>query len=246
MDCLWGGMRTPPNEPSPHTTFDSGALDALPDTHLVASVLGGSESAALAAAEKVLDRAGGVLGLSRLGFGELSSVVGVAGARRVASALVLGRRALSPPPPVTIDDASRVHAWAMSRLAHLEHEELWLLALDGRNRLRAARCVARGGGHALSIRAGDVLVCALRENARGFLLVHNHPSGDPSPSDADATFTRTVAEAAAIVGVPLLDHVVVAGPRYASVPFPVDGAATMAALVAGRPREASRSRRPRV
>ncbi|MFO0644534.1 MAG: JAB domain-containing protein [Polyangiaceae bacterium] len=239
-------MRTISNEAIPKTAIDPGALDVLPDTHVLASVLGGSEGAAMEAAAKGLERAGGVVGLARLGFGELSGLFGAEGARRVASSLVLGRRALSPPPPVTIEDASRVHAWAMSRLAHLEHEELWMLALDGRNRLRAARCVARGGGHALSIRAGDVLACALRENARGFLLVHNHPSGDPSPSDADATFTRTVAEAAAIVGVPLLDHVVVAGPRYASVPFPADGEPRVATLVAARPREASsRRRRPR-
>lgn len=239
-------MRTPSNEPTPKTEVDPGSLDALPDALVLASVLGGSEGAAMAAAAKALERAGGVLGLARLGFGELESLLGAEGARRVANALVLGRRALSPPPPVTIDDASRVHAWASSRLAHLEHEELWLLALDGRNRLRAARCVARGGGHALSIRAGDVLACALRENARGFLLVHNHPSGDPSPSDADATFTRSVAEAAAIVGVPLLDHVVVAGARYASVPFPAEGATSMATLVAARPRDGSpRRRRPR-
>ena len=66
-------MRTISNEAIPKTAIDPGSLDVLPDTHVLASVLGGSEGAAMEAAAKALERAGGVLGLARLGFGELSS-----------------------------------------------------------------------------------------------------------------------------------------------------------------------------
>lgn len=194
-------------------------VDGLSDTDTLAMLLGGKPRVALARATKLLELAGDASELSRMGFGEVSRQVGEEGARRIACAFALGRRVKRRTSREALADSREVHAWAEGRLAWLEHEELWLLALDARNGLLAARCLARGGAHTLSIAPKDVLVCGLREGARGFLLVHNHPSGDPTPSGADAHFTREVAEAAAIVGMPLLDHVVVAGSRFASVPF---------------------------
>jgi DNA repair protein RadC len=69
----------------------------------------------------------------------------------------------------------------------------------------------------MHVGARDVLRAALREAASAFLLVHNHPSGDPSPSDEDVAFTRAVAEGAGTVGTPLLDHVIVAKRRTTSM-----------------------------
>ena len=86
---------------------------------------------------------------------------------------------------------------------------MWLVALDGQNRLRGERVVARGGHPALSITAREILAAALAEGASGFLLVHNHPSGCATPSGADVAMTERVARAAQVVGVPLLDHLVV-------------------------------------
>ncbi len=85
-----------------------------------------------------------------------------------------------------------------------------MLALDGRQGLRAARRVASGGIHGMHVGARDPLRVALREAASAFLLVHNHPSGDPTPSDEDVAFTRSVCDGAAAIAVPLLDHVIVA------------------------------------
>jgi DNA repair protein RadC len=105
-----------------------------------------------------------------------------------------------------------VRGWAT-----LDHEELWLLLLDGRNGLRAARRVASGGIHGLHVSVRDVLRIALREAASAFILVHNHPSGDPTPSGEDQTFTAAVTEGANLVGCPLLDHVIVARQRASSM-----------------------------
>ena len=144
-------------------------------------------------------------------------------ARRIAACFELGRRVASASvAPSTIASSADVAAWASARLASLDHEELWLLALDGRSRVRAVRCVAKGGLHGMGVRPADPLRLALRAAASGFVLVHNHPSGDPTPSAEDAVFTRRVACAAAIVGVPFLDHVVVARDGFASVPFAAD------------------------
>ena len=104
----------------------------------------------------------------------------------------------------------------------LDHEQMWLLALDGRSGLRGIRCVSRGGAHGCAIHARDVLCAALRQGASGFILVHNHPSGDPQPSAADLALTRRLDGAAAVVGIPLIDHVIIA-PTGAHVSFLDEG-----------------------
>jgi DNA repair protein RadC len=146
--------------------------------------------------------------------------MGPAKGARLAAAVELGRRAMmaaSIDASARLPDRGAVEAWARPKLATIDHEELWLLALDGHNGLRAARRVASGGIHGLHVAARDPIRIALREAASAFVLVHNHPSGDPTPSEEDISFTRAVADAAAVVGTPLLDHVIVARKRSASV-----------------------------
>lgn len=145
---------------------------------------------------------------------------GRAAGAALAAAFELGRRLgieQSRAPPLLACSAD-VAAWATPRLAHLAHEELWMLALDGRSYLRAARCIAKGGLHGMATRPADPLRAALRADATAVVLVHNHPSGDPAPSAEDVRFTASVAAAAETVGVPLVDHVVVARGGFESVP----------------------------
>jgi DNA repair protein RadC len=191
-----------------------------------------AEDAAETAAS-LLCELGGFTGLSRATIREIEErLVSAprptrarrASARRIAAAFELGRRVMSESAsPSSVANSADVAAWAQKRLVALDHEELWLLALDGRNRIRAIRCVAKGGLHGMGVRAADPIRLALRSAASGFVLVHNHPSGDPAPSAEDVEFTRRVAAAAAVVGTPLLDHVVVASEGFSSVPFDVEG-----------------------
>jgi DNA repair protein RadC len=113
--------------------------------------------------------------------------------------------------------SAAVDGWARPRLASLDHEELWALVLDGHQGLRAARRVASGGLHGLHVGARDPLRFALRDGGSAFVLVHNHPSGDPAASAEDVRFTEEVARAADVVGVPLLDHVIVSRGGYLSL-----------------------------
>jgi DNA repair protein RadC len=141
-------------------------------------------------------------------------------ARTLLAAAELGRRASSAREDFRLEsfpEPRAVWAWARHRLTSLDHEEMWLLALDGRNRLRAARRVGMGGLHGLGVSVRDVLRAALREGASAFIVVHNHPSGDPTPSAEDKTVTEQLERAAQSVDTPLLDHVVVAADGYASV-----------------------------
>ncbi|WP_272418369.1 RadC family protein [Polyangium jinanense] len=187
----------------------------LSDADLLAIVLGTGlvGCSVFRLANELLDRVGGLEGLGRLGPSAIAEIpgVGTAKALRLLAGLEIGRRSLmrSIRPRPAVCNSATVAAWFTSRLAWREYEELWVISLDGRNGLRSARRVAQGGVHGLGITSRDVLRVALQDTAAALILVHNHPSGDPTPSDADVAMTRKVAEASNVVGVPLLDHVIV-------------------------------------
>jgi DNA repair protein RadC len=191
--------------------------EQLSDAELIALVVGtgiDGESAA-AIATRLLDGEGGVPAIARLGPNALAERRGIGPARavRILAALELGRRAWEHAlaerrDPIASFDA--VARWARPRLANLDHEEVWLLALDGRNGLRTALRIAQGGLHGCALTPRDILRPALRDGASAIILLHNHPSGDPSPSPEDLRMTRAVAMACEVVGLELLDHVVVA------------------------------------
>lgn len=213
------------------TTYEKGpreraaevGIRALSDEELVAILLGtGTAGRPVASvAMSLLTEAGGLGSLGKLGAPAIADHAGVGPVKalRLAAALEAGARAarehVRPRPKLsTSRDVAREMA---PRVAALDHEEMWVLSLDGQNGLRAARCVARGGLHGCAVCARDILRVALRDAASGVVLVHNHPSGDPTPSGEDISMTRSVAAAAEVVGVDLLDHVILAGERHASM-----------------------------
>ncbi len=208
----------------PRERLADAGIDSLGDADLVALLLGTghAEESVLVLAQRLLEEQGGIDGLARAGVGELACRrgVGVAKGARLAAAVELGRRvgmASSRALGVRLSDPCAVDSWGRPRLGALDHEELWMLALDGQHRLRGARRVASGGLHGMFVSARDPLRAALREGASAFVLVHNHPSGDPTPSAEDITFTGKVAAAGRVVSTPLLDHVVVTRARFASM-----------------------------
>jgi DNA repair protein RadC len=94
-------------------------------------------------------------------------------------------------------------------LANLPHEEVHLLLLNGRSEVIGTVKVAQGGLHGCALTARDVLCPALAGGAAAFIMAHNHPSGDPTPSPDDITMTAHVKKCADIIGIPLVDHIIV-------------------------------------
>jgi DNA repair protein RadC len=202
----------------------SDGFDSLADSELVAVLLGTGEKGrpVFRVATDLLEQSGGVVGLARMGPHALAQVsgVGLAKAARVGAAFELGRRVLlrsSGTSRLNLASSAEVARWARLRLSELDHEQVWMLALDGRNGLRAAKRIAEGGLHGCSVDPRDVLRAAVREAASAFVLVHNHPSGDPTPSEEDIELTNMVARAASVLGTPLVDHVIIAGGRHTSL-----------------------------
>jgi DNA repair protein RadC len=198
-------------------------IPALSDEELVALLLGTGTAghSVTSVATSLLSEVGGLASLTKLGAPAIADHAGVGPVKalRLAAALEAGARAAREQVRARTKLAtSREVAREMApRLAALDHEEMWVLSLDGQNGLRSARCVAKGGLHGCAVRARDILRVALRDAASGMVLVHNHPSGDPTPSHEDVAMTRTVAAAGEVVGVELLDHVVIAGERHVSM-----------------------------
>jgi DNA repair protein RadC len=199
-------------------------FDGLGDADLLAIVLGTgfTGKSVMLVAAALLDRFAGLDGLSRVGPAALAKHpgLGLAKALRVAASIELGRRVCQQALRIRepLRTSAGVARYFAPRLAHLDHEEMWVAALDGRNAMRGIRKVSQGGLHGCAVSARDILRAALADAASSILLVHNHPSGDPAPSMEDLAMTRNVAQAAAIVGTPLVDHVILgAGGKYASM-----------------------------
>lgn len=95
-------------------------------------------------------------------------------------------------------------------MATLVQEQLRVLLLDKRNRVVGQRVVYQGSVDAVAVRPAELLRPAVIAGVPALIAVHNHPSGDPSPSPSDIATTRTLAEAAQLLGIELLDHVVLA------------------------------------
>lgn len=199
-------------------------VEALSDNDLLAIVLGtgtAGQSVGLLAAT-LLEAEEGLAGLARSTPHGLVARrgVGPVKATRLAAAFELGRRlqiAQQGSLAVPLRSHDEVVAWARPRLSALQHEEVWLLVLDGRNALKSSRRIAQGGLHACALTTRDVLAPALRDGGSAIVLVHNHPSGDPSPSAEDVAMTRAIATACDLIGIPLVDHVVVARDGACSV-----------------------------
>ena len=192
--------------------------EGLSDAELLAVLLGPSSGAggraepALIRATRLLQAHGSLHALAERGIGALTAAPGIgeATAARLVAAQELGRRLLAAPwnPSAPITSSEQVVAALGPRMVHLDHERVVALALDARSRLRAEITVGVGGQSGCALSPSDLLRRLLLEGAAAAILVHNHPSGDPSPSASDLTFTQRLAEAFEVVGLELLDHVI--------------------------------------
>ncbi len=124
-----------------------------------------------------------------------------------ASAIRLARNSVIERP--VLSSWSALMAYCKARMGRLEHEEFHLLFLDRKNRLIADESQGRGTVDHVPVYVREVVKRALELNATALILVHNHPSGDPTPSNADIEMTRQIVESAKPLGVTVHDHVII-------------------------------------
>ena len=137
---------------------------------------------------------------------------------RIAAAIEFGRRALnaesiSDRQPIDTDRFART---LIHRYAHHVQEHLGVAFLDSRDRLLGTREVFMGTLQSAVVSTRDIVRIALEHHAAAIIVYHNHPSGDPSPSEEDHAFTTRLDSAASLLDVKLLDHIVIGASRYVS------------------------------
>jgi DNA repair protein RadC len=197
-------------------------VEPLSDAELVALVLGTGlrGETALRVAESVLAEAGGVRGLSSCTLPVLASRrgIGETKAGRIVAALELGRRSALRPlvRGAPIASSRDVDASFRPRLSHAESERFVVLALDARQRVVREIVVATGSVSHCPVAPSEVFRALLREAASAAVLVHNHPSGDPTPSRDDVELTKRLVDGARLLGLRIVDHVIVAESGYVS------------------------------
>ncbi|MEK7668353.1 MAG: DNA repair protein RadC [Gemmatimonadota bacterium] len=196
---------------------------ALTTVELVAIILStgrvGHSVAEVAAS--LLNEGGPALGdLARRSPAALARTAGIGSAKaaRVAAALELGRRLQEDGrgERVRIRAPADVYRYYAPRLADLAAEEFHVLALDTQSGVLRDLLVTRGLLNASLVHPREVFRGAIAEAAAGIIVVHNHPSGDPTPSADDRAATRQLVEAGRVLDLPVYDHVVIGAGRYVS------------------------------
>ncbi|MFN2224744.1 MAG: RadC family protein, partial [Anaerolineae bacterium] len=145
--------------------------------------------------------------------------LGPAKVAQIKAALELGRRLLAQSPEERPQIRSPADAanMVMSEMSWLEQEHLKVMLLDTKNRVLGTPTVYIGSLNTSMVRVGELFREAIRANCASLIVVHNHPSGDPTPSPEDVAVTRQIAEAGKLLDIELLDHLIIGQQRFVSL-----------------------------
>jgi DNA repair protein RadC len=171
--------------------------------------------------QRLLKEFGGLAGIHRASFQEVCDQHGIGAAKacQLKAAIEIGHRLRieSPEERPSIHSPEDGAALVQYEMSALEQEELWTLLLDIRNQVLDIEKVYRGSLTSSQVRVGELFKAAIRRNAAAIIVVHNHPSGDPSPSPDDIALTRAIIEAGKLLDIQVLDHLVIGLGRYVSL-----------------------------
>lgn len=198
--------------------------EALGNGELLAILVrtGTKDMSALELGEKLLSAGGGTLtGLFSLDKRSLTSIHGIKDdkAATIMAAFELGKRFVSESSlgkKKSITDARQAYDLMIPQMKGLKHEECWLLLLGAGNRLLDKIRLSTGGSDSTTMDVGRAARLAIQGGASRIILIHNHPSGNPQPSDADIARTAALRNAARCCELSLLDHIIVSDNCYFS------------------------------
>lgn len=196
--------------------------NTIGDRELLALVLGSNlrNRSADELAQIMIEDAGGLAVLARSTPRELAKLAGIGEARaiRLAAAFELARRAVVATQARTlVGRPEDVYHCVAPMLAGLQQEVFLVIGVDIRNGLLDIVECARGSVIGVEVHPREVFRPLVRMAAAGAVLVHNHPSGDPTPSAEDVELTRRLREAGVLLGIPVIDHVVVGDGTFRSI-----------------------------
>ncbi|HKM03880.1 MAG TPA: DNA repair protein RadC [Lachnospiraceae bacterium] len=209
----------------PYEKFIKIGPENLTDAELLAIIVrtGVSGETPLSISKNILSLANekdGLLGLHHVTIDELMSIKGIGEVKAIKIKCLVEfsnrfakrytRESLSFQQPES------VAAYYMEQMRHLEKEQVVLVLLDGKNRLLEDCVISIGTINCSLMSPREIFKKAIKCNAVSILLLHNHPSGDPTPSKQDILMTKRMKEASALIEIPLLDHIIIGDQKYTS------------------------------
>lgn len=191
-------------------------FSSLPVRELLRLIL--REKPGSSAVEELTVRFGSLRDLAGATFAELTEIKGIGPGKAAAllAAIELARRLCAGPPEErpAIKSPQDVAGLVMGEMRHLDREHFRAILLDAKNRALKVETVSVGTLNTSFIHPREVFKSAVKNSAAAIILVHNHPSGDPAPSEEDIRVTRRLVEAGLLLGIEVLDHVVIGDGRF--------------------------------
>ena len=207
----------------PREKLERVGAGGLGDNELLAIVLGHGvpRASALELANAVLDAVGGLHGLARASTDDLRRVPGIGGARasQLIAAVEAGRRTLlrARRDRQQFKSSREIAEFLVPQFGSRPVEQFGVILLDTKHRFLRTTLLSVGTLDASIVHPREVFRAAANAGASALVLFHNHPSGDPAPSDDDVALTRRMMRAGELMGITVLDHVIIAESRYFSM-----------------------------
>ena len=219
-------MKELPSGQGPYERCCEKGPGVLSDAELLSVIIrtGTRDQTSLELAQEILLMDGGrdgIGGLCRRSLEELMAVRGI-GKVKAAQLLCIGELSRGLWRSRTVRDETKyrepeqIAGYYMEALRRLEQEHIYAMFFDNKQNLIRDVLLSKGTVNVSVISPREVLIEALKVNAVRFALIHNHPSGDPSPSREDCLMTKRIKEAGAIMGIALLDHIIIGDNVYIS------------------------------
>lgn len=213
-----------PKDQQPYEKCQELGIAALTDVELLAIIIrnGTPGASALDVAREILTKKpDGLLGVQKLEFEDLVSIYGVGEIKaiQILAVIEFARRAAKRAAGKKLDFSSpkSIAEYYMEDMRHLKQEQLVLVMLNGKNKFIRDKILFIGTVNQSIVNPREIFMEALRNDAVNIVLLHNHPSGDITPSRADLLITRKIREAGDLLGIRLLDHIIIGDRKYNSL-----------------------------
>ena len=216
-------IRDMPEDERPRERLAKYGANILKNSELIAILLrtGMKGESVVNMSDRLLARFEGLEKMGRASFTELCSLNGISEAKacQLLAAFELGRRmvSLTPTARAKINSPRDVYNYVGADMRYQEQEHLRVLLVSTKSEVIDSQEIYKGTVNSAAVRVAEVLKPAVLENAPSIIVVHNHPSGDPTPSGPDIMITRQIKQAAELLDIELLDHIVIGGPTFVSM-----------------------------
>jgi len=212
-----------PEQQRPRERLLSLGASSLSDIELLAIILrtGAKNVSAIDLAGQLLKRFDNLRGLLEASIEEMAEVKGIGKVKavQIKAALEISRRLMMSPASerVIIKSPDDVAALVMNDMRNLDKEYFRILLLNTKNHVLSIETINIGTLNSSMVHPREIFKAAIKKSAAALILLHNHPSGDPSPSRDDINITKRIIQSGDILGISVLDHIIIGDNRFISL-----------------------------